>query len=183
MESRLNGTLLSTVLIFPGRIGRLPARSPHRPVRAQLRHTVLQTIDSLHFGVVNTYSVAYPPLHDSSQHRGALQRLALSAPFSLTQGLRYSLLPPCVSTCQVYGPTHSLPSAGSFGLVPPLHRYYEGAKTSLSPSPLSCSSMREYHLPHHLCLCQAFASPDDSLMLEPSGRGYLYFPLPLNAGL
>jgi len=37
--SQLNG--------WPGRTGRLPARSPHRPGRAQLRHPVLPVKDSL----------------------------------------------------------------------------------------------------------------------------------------
>jgi hypothetical protein len=38
---------LTRLLTRPGRTGRLPTRSPHRPGRAQLRHPVPQEKDSL----------------------------------------------------------------------------------------------------------------------------------------
>jgi len=41
---------------FPGRIGRLPSQSPHRPVRARLTHTVPRDMDSLRILVCDTRS-------------------------------------------------------------------------------------------------------------------------------
>jgi hypothetical protein len=140
---------------FPGSSGQLPTQSPHRPVRAQLTHTVLQIVDLL--SVRDLRNV--PRLT-------CLYAIRLCFVSTALGSIAPSAFPADDSTIRRPSSLRRVPS----GQVPLLPRYYKGATTSRCPSHLvSFPSLGDtIYLPTSIYVCSFQASG----RFSPLARGF-----------